>query len=422
MLPSPNARHRLLIGLAVLALVAPACSDDDSTPAVDNSATTTSATSDPEPEALPSVYRGHVSEVYADEASWLCKPGIVENVCERDLDSTAVFADGSTEVRPHVPAADPETDCFYVYPTTSGDDAANSDLDPDEAEEIYTTYNQAARYGSVCRVFAPVYRQRTLNALLGAVEAPEGVDPGEIAYGDVVDAFRHYMANDNDGRGVILIGHSQGASVLRRLLADEIEPEPVLLERLVSAHLLGTSVGVPEGDVVGGSLDQVPLCTARDEAGCVVTYASFRHDAPPPENSLFGRAREDDRQAGCVHPADPAVDVGEAVTLEPYVLVEPVERALGDGAQPFSDPARTAEITTPWVTWPDFVSGACVQDGEFSYLALTVMGDPSDPRTDDIGGDLTPQWGMHLVDMSVAMGDLVALAQSQADAWVAGQS
>jgi hypothetical protein len=47
-----------------------------------------------------------------------------------------------------------------------------------------------------------------------------------------------------------------------------------------------------------------------------------------------------------------------------------------------------------------------------------VNADPADPRVDDIPGNLTPQWGLHLVDMNLVMGDLVALAQSQATAWL----
>ena len=44
-------------------------------------------------------------------------------------------------------------------------------------------------------------------------------------------------------------------------------------------------------------------------------------------------------------------------------------------------------------------------------------GNPPDPRIDDIGGDLTPEWGLHLVDVNVAMGDLVSIARRQARAW-----
>jgi len=52
------------------------------------------------------------------------------------------------------------------------------------------------------------------------------------------------------------------------------------------------------------------------------------------------------------------------------------------------------------------------------YLEIRVLGDSNDPRADDIGGDFLEGWGMHLADMNVAMGDLVALAQSQAEAYV----
>jgi hypothetical protein len=64
------------------------------------------------------------------------------------------------------------------------------------------------------------------------------------------------------------------------------------------------------------------------------------------------------------------------------------------------------------------VEGECTSDGAYTYLALTVLGDPADPRTDDIGGDLTDAWGMHLVDANVAMGDIEALVARQARAYL----
>src|SRR5207244_3630135 len=65
-------------------------------------------------------------------------------------------------------------------------------------------------------------------------------------------------------------------------------------------------------------------------------------------------------------------------------------------------------ITTPFVTLPHFVDAACADNG-FSYLALAVHGNPKDARIDDIAGDLTPEWGMHVIDVNVAMGDLVRI-------------
>jgi hypothetical protein len=410
--------HWRALGLALVAavLVAACSSGDDSDDAgTDTDGETAGADEPTAAGELPEGYDGYASETYADDAHWLCKPGIADDVCSRNLDATAVAADGSTEVQPHDAAEHPPVDCFYVYPTTSRDQAANSDLVPGEPEEIYTAYNQVARLNSTCRIFAPVYRQVTL-AVLGGLEVPPGTDARAIAYDDVVDAFKHYVANESDGRGVVLIGHSQGAGILTRLIADEIDGESLLRDRLVSAYILGSSLAVPEGEVVGGDFDNVPLCESDDQTGCVVSYASFRSTAPPGEDSFFGATRETGEPAACVNPADLT---GGRAPLHPYFLVAaPDGSLLGGTAQPFADPARTGEITTPWVTYPDFVEAECASTGTHSYLSLIVNGDASDPRTDDIGGDLTPEWGMHLIDANVAMGDIEALVARQAEAYV----
>jgi hypothetical protein len=48
---------------------------------------------------------------------------------------------------------------------------------------------------------------------------------------------------------------------------------------------------------------------------------------------------------------------------------------------------------------------------------VRVHGDPADPRVDNIGGDLTPQWGLHLVDVNIGMGNLVDIVRQQGAAW-----
>ena len=143
---------------------------------------------------------------------------------------------------------------------------------------------------------------------------------------------------------------------------------------------------------------------------------AFRSTVPPPESSFFGRPRR--RRRGRVRePGEPA---GGSAMLHPYFSIDqPAGSLLGgtSSAQPFADPARTAEVTTPWVMYPDLVEGECVQEGGYTYLELTVDADPDDPRTDDIPGDLTPEWGMHLVDANVAMGDIEAMVREQAEAF-----
>ena len=362
-------------------------------------------------------YPGYRSGIYADPAAWMCRGDRAGDVCDGDLDATVVRANGTTRVERWRPAANPKVDCFYVYPTISTDPGGNSDLVPGEDQELHVVRQQAARLGSVCRVFAPVYRQITLTALtarLGGLVVPN--DPA-LAYADVVDAWRHYVANDNQGRGVILIGHSQGAGHLTALLRDEIDPSPELRARLVSAILLGTSVQVPVGGDVGGDFANVPLCRAPTQTGCVISYSSFRADAPPPANSYFGVSRGPGLQAACTNPA--ALGGGRGA-LTSYLPADGKSLPIFPSRDvDWVDPALGVEIATPFVTLPGFLDAACQVDANgISYLAIDVNGDPSDPRIDDVtGADITPEWGLHLVDANAAMGTLVEVAGRQARAW-----
>jgi uncharacterized protein len=353
-------------------------------------------TSEVEP-VLPEGYEGYVSEQYSGPTNWMCLPDKEGDVCARDLDATAVYADGTTEIIPFERAASTDVDCFYVYPTISVDASAISDLTPGEGQEIATTLGQAARFGETCRVFAPVYRQRTLGSLVGQyVATPE---QAAIPYTDVVDAFKQFIAQESSGGPFVLIGHSQGAGLLSRLIDNEIDDEPLLRDRMMSAVLLGTSISPTR-------FTNIPPCTAVGDAGCVVTYSSYRNTSPPPANALFGRTSTG--PALCVNPVDPASGSAYA---HPYFALSP------GSLSPFDDPARNAEITTPWVTYPDMVKVQCVNNATFGYLELTID-QVAGPRANNISGDLTPQWGMHTVDANIATGDLVGLVAAQAAAGV----
>jgi phosphohistidine phosphatase SixA len=79
--------------------------------------------------------------------------------------------------------------------------------------------------------FAPVYRQLTLRAIGGQITAAAA----QRAYTDVCSAWLDYLRNHNKGRGVLLIGHSQGTYILRQRIKAEIEPSRKVRRRLVSA-------------------------------------------------------------------------------------------------------------------------------------------------------------------------------------------
>ena len=75
--------------------------------------------------------------------------------------------------------------------------------------------------------------------------------------------------------------------MLIRLIRSQIDANPALRKRLVSAIVLGGNVQVPAGKSVGGSFQHVPACTAASQTGCVIAYSSF--PSQPPAFTLFGR-------------------------------------------------------------------------------------------------------------------------------------
>lgn len=368
---------------------------------------------EPAPASLPPVD-------YASDSSWLCRPGR-HDACDIDLSTTIIAADGTMRREAWRADANAPVDCFYVYPTISTDAGPHSDMTPDPAE-LNVIAQQFARFGQVCRVFAPLYRQVTLAGLRqGMATRGGGLPPlGEGPnYEDVRAAFRHYIEHDNKGRGVVLIGHSQGAFILTSLVAREIDGTP-LQARLVSAMLFGATVPVARGKDVGGAFKQVPLCRSARQTGCVLTFASFRATVPPPANSLFGRVADPAQVAACTNPAALGGGRGE---LKAYLDTK--GRTITGVTPPKPWVATGAAVETPWVSVPGLLTAECKTNEHATYLEVTVNGNPADPRVDDIIGDLGagPQvlanWGLHLVDMNLAMGNLLDIVREQGRAFAA---
>src|SRR5258708_32188996 len=95
-----------------------------------------------------------------------------------------------------------------------------------------------------------------------------------LAYDDVRDAWRYYLEHDNQGRGFVLIGHSQGSYILAELIRQEIDGKPVQ-SRMVSAILPGTTLAGPRGKDVGGRFQNIPPCHGASQTGCVISTAPF---------------------------------------------------------------------------------------------------------------------------------------------------
>ncbi|NJS14499.1 MAG: DUF3089 domain-containing protein [Sphingopyxis sp.] len=210
---------------------------------------------------------------YALEQNWLCRPDRRDACSTPNLDVTEVAPDGSLTMRKVARAEASKADCFYVYPTLSYDPGGNSDMIAND-EERRVVEAQFARFGTVCRTFAPLYRQSTLTWLRSnLVGKPIPVDM-ELRYTDVRDAWRNYMARDNGGRPFVLVGHSQGSGLLKRLIAEEMEGKQVA-GQMLSAMLAGHNVAVAAGSDVGGDFKRTPICLKTGQTGCVIAWASF---------------------------------------------------------------------------------------------------------------------------------------------------
>jgi hypothetical protein len=357
---------------------------------------------------------------YSKPENWLCRPGKTGDACSVDLTTTVVTAEGKTTREPFTPTARAPIDCFYVYPTVSTDQSPNSDMSADPAEQNVVR-QQFARFASQCRPFAPMYRQVTLAGLRATMAsgARLSLDQGP-GYNDVLDAWNHYVKNDNNGRGVVLVGHSQGAMVLTRLIAEEIDGKPIQ-SRLVSAILMGTTVPVPKGKDVGGAFKSIPLCRSADQTGCLITFATFRSTIPPPANTLFGRITADGMEAACTNPAALSGGSGQ---LRAY-LTGQGSLIASAAAQKHQWVKDGTPIDTPFVSVPGLLSAECASNEHANFLKITVNADPNDPRADDVPGDLgafgKPQanWGLHLVDVNLTMGNLLDIVATQAKAYLA---
>jgi len=352
------------------------------------------------------------------EVVWLCRPGEQPNPCRETQRTTIYDADGSSRVEDEPLPANPPVDCFFVYPTVSGQPATNANKDKDE-ELIAIARYQAARFSERCRVYAPVYRQLTIASIFTGTEA-QRQQGGKLAYGDVREAWREYLARDNRGRGVVLVGHSQGTRMLRQLVREEIDPNPAVRRRLLSGILLGGNVLVRKGLRAGGDFQNVPACSRSGETGCVIAFSTYFD--PPPSNSRFGRSpATDTTSAGfpagpdyevlCNNPASLAANARQPLTT--YARSEPFPGSIGAALiQTYGGPPPSAP--TPWLRPAERYTGQCVRADGAHTLRLEPIGSARrlNPAPD-------PTWGTHLVDVNIALGELVDEVGAQTRSYLA---
>jgi hypothetical protein len=341
------------------------------------------------------------------KTTWLCKPGLKSNPCQPGLNTTRFTPTGTKlGVDKIATPKDAPIDCFYVYPTVSDEKTPIADFKIDAVLRSIALY-QAARYSELCKVYAPVYRQRTLAALLGTVRQPTA-EEAKLGPADVKAAFDEYMAKYNKGRGFVLIGHSQGSFVLRGLMPSIVDKKPAVRKKLISAILLGGNVLVKQGQDAGGDFKSIPACRKDTQLGCVLAFSTFG-PTDPPDTALFGRTSIAGNEVLCTNPAKLGGGSAKIDTIFPSAPFAPGSTiGAATGAVGFTVP----KASTPWIAIPDAYKAGCFDEGGADVLDISpINGAPTLNNTPD------PNWGLHLVDANIALGNLVDVVRTESAAY-----
>jgi hypothetical protein len=356
---------------------------------------------------------------------WVCRPGQAADPCATGLAATTVTAAGTLK-----PATWPRSalaskfDCFYVHPTDSLAETANTGLAVTTLD-TYVAAEQGAPLSQICDVWAPSYRSQTWTSVKKGLAGNEAVmnSTFTVAYDSVLSAWQWFLAH-SDGKPIILVGDSQGSAILIHLISTELDHEPSVLHRLLVAVLVGGNLQVPVGKTVGATFTEVPLCTAGTQTGCAIAFSSY--PSPPPLDSVFGRPGQGTslqsgqtakagQQVACVNPAALAGGTGN---LDPYLLT-----ASQTVQVPVDSTRLTEPVSTPWVTYPGLYSASCDQGGGATWLQVTSLAGTSRTRpvvNDDKAGDLGgtgPAWGFHGYEYWLTLGNLLQDVTGEEAAW-----
>jgi hypothetical protein len=327
-------------------------------------------------------YPDYKSDIYADDKLWMCKPGLQKNYClENIADATEALPDGTFKPFMDDLRTDHPFDCIFWYPTVNRTEDPTS-LDFSDPEPMLGSIrSQAARFSRVCNVYAPFYRQVSLN---------NGGDR-ELAYKDVVDSFKQYIANWNKGRYFVIYGHSQGTGHATRLIKEEVDTKPELRDRLISTLLIG-------GGVTADSFANIPLCAKADQFGCAVGYRTYGEPTPPTGTAVpAGLA--------CVNPA--AIGGGSALLKGSFF------NSKGSNyAPPLGD-----DFTAHFGLFRNFFTGECKDaPGGGRVLEINYANMPDDKRAKFLDLSKEIGFGLHVFDYNFLMDDLVELVRSQSNA------
>lgn len=196
--------------------------------------------------------------------------------------------------------ADAKVDVFFIHPTMyykgKNWNADVNDKRTNHLVNIYPIRQQASVFNESCKVYAPRYRQATLFTFIEA--NGDGVLALEVAYTDVKRAFEYYLKNYNQGRPIIIAGHSQGTFLAEKLLNDFFDNDAKMKKLLVAAYLIGGNIGKE-------SFTTIVPCDSASQTNCYLAWHTRRNESnikEPTKKIASAPAYQNYKQYVCVNP------------------------------------------------------------------------------------------------------------------------
>ncbi|GAA4644248.1 DUF3089 domain-containing protein [Pontixanthobacter gangjinensis] len=305
---------------------------------------------------------------YQDPEMWFSRPGIGTSDPARW--QPAMRGEGRS-----VPAAaGPNSNfaVFFVHPTSFLDRTTwNAQLDDAESQNIAKIYvrGMASPFNQATEVWAPRYRQATFGAFL--TDSGEATRALDAAYADVKQAYEFFIATVDEDTPIVLVGHSQGALHLLRLLREEVSGSPIS-SRVAAIYAIGWPISVVNDLPSLG----FPACATADQAGCILSWSSFAEPADPSDvmdsysNSMgFDGKLRGDSKILCINPLTGTIDGAAAANLNLGTLVP-------------EDNFSSGELV------PSYVSARCDERG------LLLIGPPP-----EMGSAVLPGNNYHVYDI-----------------------
>ena len=199
---------------------------------------------------------GQIIADYSNNEHWLILPEDNKNILEPYITDSSLIS---------------YADVFYIYPTVFTDKKNknwNESIDDEEQQNnaLRVTRLQSSAWAESGRMFAPNYTQAHIRSY---TELESGGRKALLkAYNDVKQAFTYYMEHYNNGRPIIIAGHSQGSTHGMLLLKDCFDGKK-LQEQLVCAYLPG--IGIQENE-----FESIPFLKSEIQTGGFVSWNTFK--------------------------------------------------------------------------------------------------------------------------------------------------